>query len=266
MVGWHHQLDGHEFEQPPGVNDRETWHASVHGVAKSLTWLSDWTDWNDWNLSLRKILAVYTIKLKKQHTLCWTSMFPFCSRVLFLFYSCYYCCTVVPVGLSFYFKASNNIWKMFEAYSHPLSFILITCTSCFQVGTNKVDMNAWKTGLLGHKKKIYIYISSWAESVSNQKRILSQVSSRKQDPKFLKYISVLGWRMNNNSSRGHYIWVNFTLIIFPCILALGKLVRMLTSMLYHDLVGTEDVLPLGKSVFGSKEERSMQLTWEKRGF
>ena len=22
MVGWHHQLDGHEFEQAPGVSDR----------------------------------------------------------------------------------------------------------------------------------------------------------------------------------------------------------------------------------------------------
>ena len=21
MVGWYHQLNGHEFEQPPGVND-----------------------------------------------------------------------------------------------------------------------------------------------------------------------------------------------------------------------------------------------------
>ena len=21
MVGWHHQLDGHEFEQPPGAGD-----------------------------------------------------------------------------------------------------------------------------------------------------------------------------------------------------------------------------------------------------
>ena len=24
MVGWHHQLDGHEFEQPPGVGDGQT--------------------------------------------------------------------------------------------------------------------------------------------------------------------------------------------------------------------------------------------------
>ena len=32
MVGWHHQLDGHEFEQDPGLMmDRETWHAAVYG-------------------------------------------------------------------------------------------------------------------------------------------------------------------------------------------------------------------------------------------
>ena len=38
MVGWHHWLNGHEFEQTPGVGDgREAWHAAVHGVAKSQT-------------------------------------------------------------------------------------------------------------------------------------------------------------------------------------------------------------------------------------
>ena len=40
MVGWHHRLDGHEFEQAPGVgDDREVWHVAVHGVAKSQTQL-----------------------------------------------------------------------------------------------------------------------------------------------------------------------------------------------------------------------------------
>ena len=42
MVGWHHQHDGHEFEQAPGAGmDREAWYAAVYGVAKSLTNLSD---------------------------------------------------------------------------------------------------------------------------------------------------------------------------------------------------------------------------------
>ena len=46
MVGWHHQLDGHEFEQTPGLLiDRKAWHASVRGITKNRTWLSDWTNW-----------------------------------------------------------------------------------------------------------------------------------------------------------------------------------------------------------------------------
>ena len=36
MVGWHHQLNGHEFEQTLGdLKDREAWCAAVHGVIKS---------------------------------------------------------------------------------------------------------------------------------------------------------------------------------------------------------------------------------------
>ena len=42
MVGWHHLLDGHEFEQALGDGeDREAWHAAVHGVKKSWTRLSN---------------------------------------------------------------------------------------------------------------------------------------------------------------------------------------------------------------------------------
>ena len=41
MVGWHHQLDGHEFEQAlEFLIDRETWRAAVLGVKKSWTQLS----------------------------------------------------------------------------------------------------------------------------------------------------------------------------------------------------------------------------------
>ena len=42
MVGWHHRLDGHEFEQVPRVGDGQGGlGAAVHGVAKSRTRLSD---------------------------------------------------------------------------------------------------------------------------------------------------------------------------------------------------------------------------------
>ena len=43
MIGWHHQLNGLEFEQTSEDSDREAWHAAVHGVAKSWTQPSDWT-------------------------------------------------------------------------------------------------------------------------------------------------------------------------------------------------------------------------------
>ena len=47
MVGWHHQLNGHEFEQAPGVGDGQGNLAccSPWGLKES-TWLSNWTELN----------------------------------------------------------------------------------------------------------------------------------------------------------------------------------------------------------------------------
>ena len=42
MVGWHHRLNGYEFEWAPGIGDGQRGLcAAVHGVAKSRTRLSD---------------------------------------------------------------------------------------------------------------------------------------------------------------------------------------------------------------------------------
>ena len=47
MIGWHHQLNGHEFEQALGIGDEQgRLDAAVHGVAKSQTRLSDWNELN----------------------------------------------------------------------------------------------------------------------------------------------------------------------------------------------------------------------------
>ena len=44
IIGWHHQLNGLEFEPAPEtVKDSEAWRDAFHGVAKSRTWLSNWT-------------------------------------------------------------------------------------------------------------------------------------------------------------------------------------------------------------------------------
>ena len=43
MAGWHHWWNGQEFGQTSGDRDREVWPTAVHGVAKSQTWLDDWT-------------------------------------------------------------------------------------------------------------------------------------------------------------------------------------------------------------------------------
>ena len=45
MIGWHHRLNGHVFEQARKlVIDREAWNAAVHDVTKSRTLLSNWTE------------------------------------------------------------------------------------------------------------------------------------------------------------------------------------------------------------------------------
>ena len=42
MVGWHHQFNGHEFEQFPGDGEGQaSLVAAVHRVAKSQTGLSE---------------------------------------------------------------------------------------------------------------------------------------------------------------------------------------------------------------------------------
>ena len=45
MIGWHHRLDGHEYEQAPGVGDGQgSLVCCSPWGPKSQTWLRDWTE------------------------------------------------------------------------------------------------------------------------------------------------------------------------------------------------------------------------------
>ena len=70
MAGWHHRLNGHEFEWTPGVrNGQGSWCAAVHGVVKSRTGLSYWTELN-WRVKISEIHIIPEILFLKQNGLC----------------------------------------------------------------------------------------------------------------------------------------------------------------------------------------------------
>ena len=61
VVGWHHQLSGHESEQAPGDGEgQEAWHAAVHGVAES-----DTTEWLHANSYIRGFPSGSVVKKKE---------------------------------------------------------------------------------------------------------------------------------------------------------------------------------------------------------
>ena len=54
------------------VTDREDWRAAVHGVAKSLTWLSYWTELTEGNNRLSVVAYIVKNLLAMQETWVWS--------------------------------------------------------------------------------------------------------------------------------------------------------------------------------------------------
>ena len=67
MVGWHHWLNGREFEQTPGDSEGQGGLACCSlRVAKSWTWLSDWTTTTNYHV---RALLSYHIPLQEAHAI-----------------------------------------------------------------------------------------------------------------------------------------------------------------------------------------------------
>ena len=67
MVGGHHQLNGHEFEQDPRVGEGQgSMECCSHGIPKSWAGLSDWTELN-WMVA-EPYFNTVTLRFPEQYT------------------------------------------------------------------------------------------------------------------------------------------------------------------------------------------------------
>ena len=61
MVGWHHQLDGHEFEQVLGVSDGQGSLACCGSWGPNKSDTTEWLDWTELMLSLFSHVPLFAV-------------------------------------------------------------------------------------------------------------------------------------------------------------------------------------------------------------
>ena len=59
-VGWYHWLDGHEFEQAPGVGDGQGGLACYSPWSCKESDMTEWLNWTDWTCVMRHLQQFYS--------------------------------------------------------------------------------------------------------------------------------------------------------------------------------------------------------------
>ena len=63
MVGWHHQLNGHEFEYTPGVGDGQEGLACCSPWGRKELDMTEWLNWTDWMASIHSwVNSIYSLE------------------------------------------------------------------------------------------------------------------------------------------------------------------------------------------------------------
>ena len=120
------------------VMDRDAWHAAVHGVAKSWTWLSDWTElnWAEHNTLGLPCLPILVFLQLWLSYFCWAH-FPLRSRDIFFMH--------IPLSCLKLLSITRKISSPGD--SHLLFYITFSASSLFfwQKKKKKTSINKQKT-------------------------------------------------------------------------------------------------------------------------
>ena len=119
MVGWHHRLNGHEFEQAPGVGDGQgslaccsPWHRKESDTTERLNWIYHF-------VSLCHILVIFTIFLTFKKSLLYLLWWSVISNLW------YYCCKKIVICWRLRWRLAFLAIKNFSIKIY--AFLLKTC-------------------------------------------------------------------------------------------------------------------------------------------
>ena len=147
MVGWHHQLNGHEFEQTLGDGEGQgNLACCCHGVTKSQRWLSDWTELN-WISFWWIHLCILSISCDYQNVSKWNKpSSKICSKRIWNYHNFLFCAKAFILSQ---LQKLNYLWNQDKGSCLNKQQLPSNCTLLFCFIPPASNIIAQKHSLLG---------------------------------------------------------------------------------------------------------------------